>query len=168
MEFTFETTVPAPIESVYRFYRNPANFPRIMDDVPGFVLLHQENLNRVGGTVWFQQTVFRILPIVVGFRQVAADPPRRFVFRLIHGPFDTFQHVHAFERREEGTRVTEEMNIELPWYFGGKYVMTLAGTRCLTDIFEARGRRLRTLAEENRLDRFFAPTSNPIPAGGPP
>lgn len=153
MRLIFEHCVDAPLEAVFSFHENPGNLALLLADLPGFRMLHHARSIRKGNTTWFEVRVARILPVVLGFRHVLYEPPHRFGERLIHGPFSEFTHVHEFHPDEWGTLVRDVIEIRLPWWYGGEFVMRSLVAPLIARTFRLRQAAIMRLAE-GRIKRF--------------
>lgn len=150
VQLLFESEAPQSLERVYGFFSQPGNLHCLMDGCPEFRLLHHEPEVRVGGTVWFEQTVARCLPVVLGFRHVEVVPLSCFEDEMIHGPFRYFRHRHEFEPRGGATLIRDRVDLELPWYYGGA-LATKGLVSAFTASFEYRHRRFAQWAEQELL-----------------
>lgn len=86
----------------------------------GSRLLHHDERGGVPHTTWIEHTVARCLPVVLGFRHVVHEPPHRFATRLIHGPFDRFEHLRRIRTDATGTWVHDRFDVKLSWPYGGE------------------------------------------------
>jgi ligand-binding SRPBCC domain-containing protein len=152
MELCFEHVVEAPVERVFAFHASPAHLATLHRDSTAFRLLHHDGDVRPGSTTWFEQKLTGFLPVVLGFRHVTYEPPRRFGEELIHGPYDRFVHVHEFEPHPRGTLVRDRLELAVPWQYGGTLVLRLLVAPRIRAAFVARQAALRTLVSRGALD----------------
>ena len=143
MGLRFEHVIDAPLERVFAFHANPANLAVLHGSTGTFRLLHHDGVLHAGGTVWFEQKVTAFLPVVLGFRHVVYEPPRRFADELVHGPFVRFVHVHEFEARADGTLVRDRLDVVVPWQYGGRLALRLVVAPRIRAAFAARHGALR-------------------------
>lgn len=151
MLLQFEHRVPVPREAVFRFHEAPANLAMLLRNWPGFRLLRHDANILPGTTTWFEQTIARCVPVVLGFRHTIYEPPYRFAEELIHGPFRRFTHTHEFEAAGEWTLMRDILEVELPWQYGGQLGTRLFVTRPLRGVFAHRHRALDWLVASGVL-----------------
>ena len=59
------------------------------------------------------------LEVALGFRLAARDE-KRVEFELCHGPFRRFRyHAHLGDENGDTVPVSESLEVELPWFYGG-------------------------------------------------
>lgn len=151
-EFCFEAYVPLARDVVFAFHENPERLPWLHRDGPAVRVLHHDGHVRVGAQTWVEYCLAGIVPVVMGFRHILYDPPRRFAEQMIHGPFASFVHTHEFEVTGGGTIVRDRLQVTLPWQYGGGPALGWVVARLLCRTFVRRGRALRQLAEAGALD----------------
>ena len=144
MDFRFEQTLDVPRDRLFGFFEDPANLALLMRRWPGFCLLGHDGCVRVGRVTRFEAR-WGPLQVVMFFRNIAYEPPRRFVDELAHGPFRRFRHTHLFLARGESTVVRDDLDVELPWQFGGSFVTRRFVAAHLRRLFAYRHRELSRL-----------------------
>jgi ligand-binding SRPBCC domain-containing protein len=75
------------------------------------------------------------------------DPPRRFTDEMVRGAFRSFRHLHEFEPTEDGTRMRDAFEYELPLGPLGWLADVLAVRRHMTRFLVQRNATLKLLAE---------------------
>ncbi len=153
MRFLYETDVALPIETVFRFHESPANLPRLVEGWPGFAMLRNDGDIRVGSRTWVLQSIALGVPVAMGFRHTAYEPPLRFEEEMFHGPYRSFVHTHEFEEVEGGTRVRDRLSVTLPWCYGGELALRVAIAPWMRRFFAYRHHRLAALVESGELGR---------------
>ena len=153
VKFVFRQWIDAPRETVFAFFRNPRCLPLLHVKEKHIRVLRHGSDVTPGAETWAEVTMFGILPVVLGFRHHIFEPPFRFGETLVHGPFKTFTHIHNFYERDGGTEVVDELEVDLPWFYGGALGVRLFVIRGLTRSFAIRHRELTDLAERGELDR---------------
>ena len=149
MRFHFEQLLPVSQEETFAFHADPANLALLHADRPGFRLLHHDGHVLPGATTYFEVTVCHILPVVFGFRQQLYEPPHRFGEERLHGPFRVFTHVHTFDPTPTGLLAQDDLDIQLPWYYGGEVAMRLLIAPRITQVFARRQQALlRVLGQQ--------------------
>ena len=153
MKFIFRQWIDAPREVVFVFFRNPRCLPLLHVKEKHIRVLRHGNDVRIGAETWAEVTMFGVLPVIVGFRHDLFDPPARFAESLVHGPFAKFTHVHSFRECLGGTEITDELEVELPWYYGGEVGVKLLVAPGVRRSFAARRRELSELTAGGELHR---------------
>lgn len=138
IELLFEHEVDAPLEATFAFHEDPGNLEQLLTVRNGFRLLHHDGCNRPGSETWFEITVAACVPVVLGFKHTLYEPPRRFAEKLVHGPFDFFDHRHDFVPVRGGTLVRDAIRIMLPWFYGGSVITRLYVAPIIRRLFECR------------------------------
>ena len=144
MKLRFEQTLDVPRDRVFGFFEDPENLALLMQRWPGFLLLGHEGRVRAGAVIRFEARRGP-LQVVLFFRNVVYEPPRRFVDEMIHGPFRRFRHTHLFLARGGRTVVRDDLEIELPWQYGGSFVARRFVAAHLRRLFAYRHRELSRL-----------------------
>jgi ligand-binding SRPBCC domain-containing protein len=144
MQFQFESQVEAPLAATFAFFADPGNLAVPHRDDRSFRLLAHRGNVEPGSETWVEWRVGP-LPVVLGFRHVLCEPPRRFGESLCHGPFARFEHVHEFEPRADGSLVRDRHDIRLPWHLGGELAMRRLLARGIRATFARRSRKLAVL-----------------------
>jgi ligand-binding SRPBCC domain-containing protein len=146
MRFVFEHWVPAGLDRTFAFFADPRNLHLLHRDDGALRLLHHSGDVAPGSATWVECRVAGVLPVVLGFRHDAWDPPHWFSEQLVHGPFARFAHRHEFAPAEGGTVVRDVLDLRLPGLYGGE-----AATRW----FVARGVKARFRQRHAALARIF-------------
>ncbi|MCA9004237.1 MAG: hypothetical protein KDA70_03110 [Planctomycetaceae bacterium] len=154
MELSFEQTVPADRETLFRFHEDPDHLGLLLSEWPGFrVLRHAGNI-QPGAETWVEQMIAGCLPVVMGFRHDLYEPDHRFGETMFHGPFSRFSHIHEFEETSAGTIVRDMLNVEMAWQFGGSLMTRTLLVRDLNAAFAFRHQSLQRLVESDVVSRF--------------
>lgn len=92
-----EQVVNAPLEDVFAFFAAPQNLARITPDWLDFRIVGPEEPVMAPGL----EIEYRIRPLGLPRKWIsritAYDPPRLFIDEQVHGPYRSWQHLHAFE-----------------------------------------------------------------------
>jgi ligand-binding SRPBCC domain-containing protein len=161
MRFCFEHTVPAPRETVFWFFQNPARLAVLHAGWSTLRLLHHEGHVRVGAETWVELTIAGVIPMVLGFRHMLFEPPGRFGEEAIHGAFKRFIHIHEFLARGEQTTVRDLLEVCLPWRFGGEAVMRRVVAPDIERMFHRRAQVLTRLVNDGFLAEFAPRLAEP-------
>jgi ligand-binding SRPBCC domain-containing protein len=167
MELNFEHHVPLPRDTVFGFHENPRHLELILADWKPFRLLHCGDSIATGNEVWVEENMLGILPIVLGYRHVVYEPPRRFGEELIHGPFQRFTHIHEFEDAGKGTTIVRDrLDVAVPWHYGGIIAMRRAVAPRIRHVFGLRGMALQKLAANGTIERLADQRCEESPLSG--
>ena len=151
MQFRFERVINVPKDILFAFHEDPEHLVLLHRGWASFRMLHHDGCILIGSRTWFVMTVAGIVPVVLGFEHAIYDPPHRFGERLIHGPFSRFSHIHEFTDVDGGTNCSDQLDVELPWYYGGETVMKLLVAPSLRRTFRLRGDALQKLAQSGSI-----------------
>jgi ligand-binding SRPBCC domain-containing protein len=164
--FRTEHWVPYPVETVFAFFANPANLPRLMPawqrarvEKAIYVLppaLAREQARPFAAGTGSRITIsFRpvpLLPLRVPWDAVIADFAWNRSFcdeQRPRGPFHYWRHLHTVTREEqgaiEGTRVLDDLEYELPLRMFGDAANSMFVARQIRAIFAFRQKRLAEL-----------------------
>jgi ligand-binding SRPBCC domain-containing protein len=150
MKLRFEQHVAVPRDLLFEFHSTPANLARLLEGWRGFRLLAHDGHIRPGSRVRLEQRVARVRHEMV-FEHFLLEPPLRFGERQIRGPFRRFEHVHEFFEAENGSRIVDTVEFELPWRLGGALAERLVAAPELRRFFEFRRSAYRRLGESGEL-----------------
>jgi len=150
MRFAYETIVNASLEHAFAFFSRPKNLESLMSGRTSFRLMKCDELLRIDGELWVEETVLGILPIAMGFRFVGLDRPKSFAEQMIHGPFELFEHRHVFEAKGEATMLRDEIECRLKWPYGGELATRLLVARALSKMFAYRSGRIDSILNDKR------------------
>lgn len=95
----------------------------------------------LGDTVTWRARHFGI-PFTMTSRITEFAAPGRFVDEQVAGPFARWWHEHVFEKRDEGTLMTDTMEFSSPLGTLGRLVDTVVLTRYMTRLLARRNRWL--------------------------
>jgi ligand-binding SRPBCC domain-containing protein len=151
IEVVTECVVDAPLERVWEFHQSTRHLPLLHTRGPAVRLLRHAERVAVGGEFWVIFEPLPLLPVTLGFRHHVLEPLARFGETAIHGPFETFVHVHEFERAGAGTRVRDRIELLLPIWLGGRLVTRVTADRLVSAMFVERARALGELCREGRI-----------------
>jgi ligand-binding SRPBCC domain-containing protein len=147
MRFQFEQRIALPRPVVFAFHEDPEHLVLLHEGWAAFRMIHHSGRVNQESKIWFETTIAGILPVAMGFEHIVYEPPLRIGEQLIHGPFRKFTHTHEFDEINTGTIVRDLLDVELPWYYGGEFVMKLFVAPMLQRAFRLRGETLLKLAQ---------------------
>ena len=173
MRHRFRTTqwLPYTVESVFAFFANPANLPKLLPDWQHArteeIELHPAPRK---GSFASEATVAagRGTRISLSFRPARLSPVRlswvaliedfhwneRFCDRQLEGPFRYWRHCHRMQAwqsektGEQGTLLIDTIEYELPFTMFGHLANRFAVRKMLDGLFEHRHRRAEELLRE--------------------
>ena len=154
MTFAFHQTLDLPREVVFRFFSNPERL-NLLHEEQKFVrvLRHGFGIDP-GCETWVEVTLFKILPVVLGFRHYLYEQGNRFGERMIHGPFKEFIHIHEFAAIGSGTEIKDWLEIKLPICFGGDWAVRRIVQPILKAAFAVRHAKLQNLAAMGVVKKY--------------
>src|SRR5215469_9615209 len=173
MRHRFRTTqwLPHPVETVFAFFANPANLPKLHPDWQQTrieeIELHPANRNGNGSA---EATIAagRGTRMTLSFRPARLSPVRvswvalvedfhwneRFCDRQVEGPFRYWRQCHRVQEwqsektGEHGTLLIDTIEYELPFTMFGHLANRFAVRGMLENLFEHRHRRAEELLRE--------------------
>lgn len=134
-ELTTSVWVPAPIERVFEFFSQAGNLERLTPAFLHFRTLTDGPIAMRAGTIIEYRITLRGLPLTWRSEITEWDPPHRFVDEQRRGPYRRWRHVHGFEARDGGTRVSDRVEYAT---WGGRLVNRLFVAPDLRRIFTYR------------------------------
>ncbi|RZT21698.1 MULTISPECIES: SRPBCC family protein [Fictibacillus] len=81
------------------------------------------------------------------------DRPHRFVDVMVKGAFHSFTHTHTFERKDDGTVMTDHFVYKSPFGVIGKIADRLFLEKYMTDFLVRRAKALKEIAENYQKNR---------------
>ena len=90
------------------------------------------------GTLMRYSLRWRIFPIHWTTEIVAWEPPHRFVDVQLKGPYKLWHHEHRFVAEGSGTRISDEVQYELPFGVLGRIAHRLRVRKDVEGIFAYR------------------------------
>ena len=130
--------VPLDVEETFRFYGEIGNLERITPPWLRFRILdpRPEKLT-AGARLEYTLRLHRV-PIRWTTRIDRWEPPSLFTDFQEHGPYRLWEHTHAFEPAEGGTRMTDTVRYALPYGPLGALAHVAFVRRDLRRIFDFR------------------------------
>lgn len=138
-------TVPADLETVFRFFEKPENLSKITPPALRFRLLTASPILMDKGTV-IDYTI-RIFGSEVFWKTLITlyEPPLRFVDEQIAGPYRLWRHTHTFRETKDGTEINDDVSYALPLGFIGDLVHRFSVRHRLSHIFDFRAGAIERL-----------------------
>jgi ligand-binding SRPBCC domain-containing protein len=137
--------IPRPLEETFVFFSNASNLELI---TPKFLNFHIETTGRLevrAGTLIDYR--LRLYGIPLRWRTAIEEfePMRRFVDVQLRGPYRLWRHTHEFAAENNGTRMTDRVDYQLPLGPLGSIAHSLFVHRTLERIFDYRRQRIEEL-----------------------
>ncbi len=133
-----EQWIPAALERVFEFFKNPFNLAAI---TPGW-LHFQINSSLPVRMEYGAEITYTIrwlgIPVRWYTRITKYEPPYCFIDEQIKGPYRTWMHLHTFEEKNGGVLMTDRVTYRLPFGPAGCLIHRLQVRRQLEEIFNYR------------------------------
>ncbi len=119
MHLSAETWVSTPRQEVFPFFADAANLQVLTPPWLHFRVLNPAATVREGLEITYRISLHG-LPMRWVSQIQTYDPPRAFVDRQITGPYRRWVHTHRFFEERGGTRLTDDVEFDLPaaWLVG--------------------------------------------------
>jgi ligand-binding SRPBCC domain-containing protein len=135
--------VPAPIDDVFAFFRDPQNLGVITPDWLGFRIEDAPDGNVFAGCeIGYTIRLFGA-PMRWRTRIPVYEDGVRFIDEQASGPYKSWVHEHRFTPLLEGTLVTDRVEYEMPFGPLGAIARVVAVRHQLRAIFDYRARVMR-------------------------
>jgi len=136
--------IPKPRSEVFAFFADARNLERLTPDFLGFQILIPGPIEMKTGAIIDYS--LRLYGVSLNWRTriEAFEPESRFVDTQLKGPYRHWYHLHEFEEVEQGTRMRDVVDYELPFGPLGTVARALFVRRSLERIF---GYRRRAVTE---------------------
>jgi ligand-binding SRPBCC domain-containing protein len=146
--FRVEQFVPRPLDEVFDFFSQAENLHELTPPWLHFRILSVEPAPIRKGTLIQYSLRWRIFPIHWTTEIIEWDPPHRFVDLQLKGPYKLWHHEHRFRAEGNGTRISDEVQILLPFGIFGSIAYRLKVKKDVETIFAYRTEAVRRLFEK--------------------
>jgi uncharacterized protein len=136
--FRAEQFVPRPLSEVFEFFSQAENLQELTPAWLHFRILSVEPAPVRKGTLIRYSLRWRIFPIYWTTEIIEWDPPHRFVDLQLKGPYKLWHHEHRFVAEGNGTRITDEVQYQLPFGVFGSIAHKLKVRKDVETIFAYR------------------------------
>lgn len=110
-----EAVLPLPREEVFPFFAEAENLEKITPASLRFEILTPRPITMAEGLLIDYRLRIAGIPQRWRTRISRWEPPYRFTDEQLKGPYRKWEHTHTFHECEEGTRMVDEVNYELPF-----------------------------------------------------
>ncbi|HUO57068.1 MAG TPA: SRPBCC family protein, partial [bacterium] len=135
--YSITQILPLSQERAFAYFADEKKLQSLTPSWLGFQVLAKSSPRLRQGTRLDYLMLFRGLPMHWRSRIEDWEPPRRFSYVQVRGPYAFFKHEHLFERLGRRTRMTDRVTFELPWLLRHPFVAHLVKAD-LKRIFEHR------------------------------
>lgn len=115
MNIHYESIIPAPIPDVFAFFNDIQNLKRITPASMNMKILEVDGDMGAGTRISMRVQPF-IIPLTWVAHIVEVVPNQYFVDTIEKGPFARWRHRHEFHPHENGTRLVDDVDFQLPLY----------------------------------------------------
>ena len=149
--------IPARLDEVFTFFKNPRNLEALTPPWLGFKILHTtDSVVQVGTRIQYQLRLHGI-PLRWESRITEYVEGERFADEQLTGPYRSWYHRHIFRTVDGGVEMTDQVEYSLPFGILGRIAHAVAVRRQLRAIFDFRTRMV--------VERFSrAGATNTLPA----
>ncbi|MEI6233956.1 MAG: SRPBCC family protein [Planctomycetota bacterium] len=133
-----EQFIPANLDTVFAFFEDPYNLPRITPPWIDFNIVAMEpDVIRAGTTIDY---TLRWFGVKYRWRTLIErwEPGVCFVDTQVRGPYILWHHLHTFEARDGGVAMIDQVRYRLPFGPAGMLGHALLVRRQLEMIFDYR------------------------------
>jgi ligand-binding SRPBCC domain-containing protein len=138
------TSLPRPVDEVFRFFADAENLQRITPPELAFQILTPTPIDiREGTIIDYRLRLFGV-PFRWRTRIVQWQPSGQFIDEQVRGPYRSWKHLHTFVGDDNGTQMTDRVEYRLPFHPAGLIVLPLV-RRQLDRIFRYRADAIEAL-----------------------
>jgi ligand-binding SRPBCC domain-containing protein len=143
--FRADQFVDRPLQEVFEFFSKAENLQRLTPEWLHFQILSVDPAPVRKGTLIKYSLRWRIFPIHWTTEIVEWEPPLRFVDVQLKGPYKLWHHEHRFAAEGTGTRITDEVQYQLPFGPLGAIAHALKVKNDVATIFAYRAAAVRKM-----------------------
>jgi ligand-binding SRPBCC domain-containing protein len=141
----FTQQVARPLPEVFSFFSRAENLEELIPPWLNFKICKAEPQPVQKGTLINYSLRVHGLPLRWTSEIVEWEPPHRFVDLQLRGPYKLWRHEHRFEARDDGTLISDTINLSLPLGFLGQIAYKIKVHSDLQEIFAFRREKVRAL-----------------------
>lgn len=146
--------LPISLEKAWEYFSRPENLNNLTPND-----MHFEILTDVKGKKMHQGMIieYRVSPLFrIPLRWVTeiteVEEPYFFIDTQLKGPFALWHHEHHFEKKGNGTQMTDKLHYALPLGFLGEFANKLIVEKRVLNIFNYREEKVKSLFQEEKSD----------------
>jgi ligand-binding SRPBCC domain-containing protein len=147
--------VALSIEDSFAFFADAYNLEALTPPWLRFRILTPRPIPMRKGTTIEYVLTTRRLPVRWRTEIIEWEPGQRFVDTQVKGPFRLWEHIHAFEERDDGTLIRDTVLYRMPYGVLGAVAHRILVARDLERIFDYR---------RDAVDRLLGGQSTSVPA----
>ena len=140
-----EVTIPAPVENVFSFFSAAENLNLITPPWLYFKILTPLPIKMEKNTLIDYSIKLLGLRMTWKTEIMIWQPPHKFIDRQIEGPYRVWEHTHQFEKKAEGTQMTDIVRYAVPGFVLSPLIHYLFVRPRLDKIFAYRKQRMLEL-----------------------
>lgn len=138
--FHSEQWLERPIEEVFAFFSDANNLEAITPRQLNFRILTPGPIRlEAGARIEYQLKLYGV-PLNWATLIESWEPPHQFVDVQLRGPYREWRHTHRFASEDTGTRISDDVDYELPLGPLGRVVQALWARREIAKIFSYRAK----------------------------
>jgi ligand-binding SRPBCC domain-containing protein len=142
---TFAQQVPRGLQEVFAFFSEAENLEAITPSWLHFKIIAVTPEPMQQGTLIRYSLRLHGISLRWTSEIVEWDPPRRFVDLQLSGPYKLWRHEHRFDACDGGTRITDTVNLALPFDVLGRLAYKVRVRSEVRKIFAFREKKIREL-----------------------
>lgn len=141
-----EIIIPAPIETVWRFFADPKNLQNITPGYIKFKILKCPEVDEIYDGMLIEYKIRPVCNIPLTWITLiqSVTPQQRFTDKQVNGPYSLWEHTHTFQTIPEGTLMKDTIKYALPFGPLGTLAHRLFVRKQLQSIFEYREKIIPT------------------------
>ena len=136
--FHSEQWLGRPVEEVFAFFANANNLQAITPQQLKFRILTPGPIELEAGARIDYQLTLHGVPLQWATLIESWEPPHEFVDVQLRGPYRVWRHTHRFAKEGAGTRISDDVDYELPLGPLGRAIEALWARREIAKIFAYR------------------------------
>ena len=144
-----EQWIDRPIDEVFAFFADAHNLERITPPWLGFKILSMSTNSISEGTVIRYRLRMHGIPLHWQSEIREWNPPQFFVDEQAKGPYKRWRHTHSFEAHGRRTKMTDEVQYQLPFGVLGRLVHAVKVRGDVYRIFNYRSHQIDALFEDS-------------------
>lgn len=137
LHFKYSSLIDAPVEVVWNFHERPDILQILTPPWQPVEIVRREGGLNVGAITEFR-ILIGLFPVRWVARHIECEKNRLFTDRQISGPMESWVHRHLFTEENGKTRLTDQIDYELPGGLVAEMLLEWWVKARLTDMFRYR------------------------------